>query len=378
MQRNQALDGIRGYSALSVLIFHAITIFDFSLGDHIFLNPIQAFSTKKDLFLKFLLTLINGQAAVTFFFILSGVVLFQSLKNISRQNFIITILEFTLKRIFRIYPALILCLFIFFVLCTVLHLLIPTTFIIFPFNYVMKNAFLYSITVNPPTWTLKVEILIIPFILVTYYFYKILGAIALFVFLGYAMLSLDNFWLTLNLFTNPALISFGFGFLIPTELGKHIFSYFKNKHCIVFLILAAVVRQILPFHSATGFISQAMFAAIFVGILFYYPYGPIYKFLTYKISIYLGKISYSFYLLNPFLLFFYHKMILMFFSKSVSHHVIPFGLLDGLLTLITTIPLAHLSQKYFEEPFVKIRFNFSQNFFTKRLLKTRPLMLENE
>lgn len=128
MNRNYALDGVRGYAALVVVIYHSIMNFDFQPLGHIFATPIQKLSGTNDIVMKILYTIFNGKLAVSFFFILSGVVLFQSLNKNSQRGVFATIINFSIKRILRIYPALVCCILAFFLIFRALHFAYPGIF----------------------------------------------------------------------------------------------------------------------------------------------------------------------------------------------------------------------------------------------------------
>ena len=77
--RNLQLDGLRGYAAVSVAIFHTILGMDETLIPRIVYGRISDFSDTYSWFAKIVLKLFSGETAVLIFFVLSGTVLFQSL-----------------------------------------------------------------------------------------------------------------------------------------------------------------------------------------------------------------------------------------------------------------------------------------------------------
>src|SRR3954454_4249183 len=107
--RNLQLDGLRGYAAVSVAIFHTILWMDDTLISRIVYGKISDFSDAYSWFAKIVLKLFSGETAVLVFFVLSGTVLFQSLMR-NTAPFPRVIASFTVRRLFRIYPALIICL----------------------------------------------------------------------------------------------------------------------------------------------------------------------------------------------------------------------------------------------------------------------------
>ena len=97
--RIQYLDSIRGLAALSVVIFHCIS---------------NHWGYRTDAKISFLL--FNGSDAVSLFFVLSGLVLTLNInQSIGKEFKWIEYKNFILKRLFRIYPAYIICLLIYYI-----------------------------------------------------------------------------------------------------------------------------------------------------------------------------------------------------------------------------------------------------------------------
>lgn len=375
--RNHELDGIRGYACLAIIIYHSLLFFK---PDAIppFSVPFQQISDFNQFISKISITLFNGRLALTFFFILSGVVLFQSLCNRPQNDFFTTIIDFTFKRIARIYPALIGFLIIFFLVAKFLHLSSPNLFWEFSYKNLINNMLLYNANISFSTWTLKVEILVIPFILLTFYSFKTFGPPALFIFLGYSFLVYENSWLSFNIdnpLFNSSLVYFAFGFFIPTQIGKEIFSFFKAEHSIILLLLASLVVQFV-FISATSVIIQTMFAFLVVGILYHHQSGILHKIFTTKFAVYFGKISYSLYLYNVISLFIICQLS-RFYIFPFKHFILS-GLVTGVLAIIITIPLAHFSEKYIEQTFIKFNRNFLKFLFSRRAINSYPLVMDKE
>ena len=77
--RNNALDGVRGYAALAVGIYHSILCLHNSNAVEQFLKtPLHDNPNLYHFVTKLLLVIFNGETAVILFFILSGAVLFAS------------------------------------------------------------------------------------------------------------------------------------------------------------------------------------------------------------------------------------------------------------------------------------------------------------
>jgi hypothetical protein len=107
--RNQQLDGLRGYAALVVVVFHTILGIDPGQINRILYEDLSKIDGLYGRFTKVALKLFSGETAVVIFFVLSGAVLFNSLLN-NKERFIPLAGEFLIRRFLRIYPALFVCL----------------------------------------------------------------------------------------------------------------------------------------------------------------------------------------------------------------------------------------------------------------------------
>jgi peptidoglycan/LPS O-acetylase OafA/YrhL len=270
--RESRLDALRGVAALSVAAGHCVTAFSarplynktlFELGDF----------NGTDFALRFLHLLFNADAAVLIFFVLSGHVLFGSLKR-SDSNYLAEFGRFTLKRVYRIIPAVavsFLPLVLFLNQVTALDL--------------VANMLLLKINLNGVTWTLQVEmaavlviyliflfsripvLLLVPFLILSYLFYsdwypmyfKYFPAF----FLGYFVSYLRNY--------RAALIKTA----LPAILGLLLSDFF------------------LGYKTNWSLFGQLISASIIISAA---PYSRLFRILDWKIFSFLGKISFSFYL----------------------------------------------------------------------------------
>lgn len=109
IDRNVQLDGLRGIAAVNVAIFHTILGMDETLIDRVLYGKFSELNGVYEWCAKIILRTISGETAVFVFFVLSGTVLFQSL-TCDRSPPLAVAMRFLIRRAFRIYPALIICL----------------------------------------------------------------------------------------------------------------------------------------------------------------------------------------------------------------------------------------------------------------------------
>jgi len=106
-ERNAGLDGLRGYAAIVVVIFHSVLGLDATQIERILRGRWSNFDPY-EVITKIFLKIFDGEAAVMLFFVLSGAVLFRSLMR-EEDGIGGVAVKFYVRRVFRIYPALFVC-----------------------------------------------------------------------------------------------------------------------------------------------------------------------------------------------------------------------------------------------------------------------------
>jgi peptidoglycan/LPS O-acetylase OafA/YrhL len=167
------LETLRGLAALMVAISHSFIALTFGGIDQLWGRPVWSIPIGSiDTFMAgIILAFANGGAAVTIFFILSGVVLGLSLDLSAVQNsFQKRYIIFIIKRIFRIYPAHVVLMLIICAVIIIFGIVNPGTFekssMWYNWYYrsipnvesIIRNVLLLDVFLNPVTWTLKVEV----------------------------------------------------------------------------------------------------------------------------------------------------------------------------------------------------------------------------
>lgn len=299
------LEALRGIAALMVAAFHSweSTWLDSNGQIRNFLSAGngQRLASKFD---ALILTVIgNGYGAVILFFVISGFVLSGSLAR-GPQSSALGASRFLIARLFRIYPAV-------FATIAVFAALYWTTgvFINWPGAYaplgLLRNALLIDISIDGVTWSLQLELIAIPMIVLVYLGWKRWGfmvPIALFFCLAglsfwgpwNRALGYPNLFGSLHAFL-PGIAAF---FLAPRLLEP------CSPRVATLAFVGAITgflvsRIVLGFESQWSSLAEATFGAIVVAILAFGRPGALGRMLDISLIRFFGRISYSFYLLHP-------------------------------------------------------------------------------
>jgi peptidoglycan/LPS O-acetylase OafA/YrhL len=232
---------------------------------------------------------------MTGFFVLSGFILCHVYHNYNfsnRQNLVI----FYLKRLSRIYPVYAIATIIYFAFA----IKIPgdKLFQIFITDFFMLQSFFedtLSIGINNTTWSLSVEMflyLLFPFILILTKNPKYLFIFSLiFSFIiSYNFILDENRYVYANPLNRLADFTFGIGiYFFKEKIGK--LKYRNLLHISSVLMIFIICLIVKEKHMALQFVVIALFG-IWIACCYYSKS----IFYNNKITNYLGKISYSFYL----------------------------------------------------------------------------------
>lgn len=184
-----------------------------------------------------------------------------------------------------------------------------------PANYaplsLLRNAFLIDTSINGVMWTLKLEVIAIPLFIVGFLLFRYLEVIALAVLLA-AILVLATWKPWVNLVDTP----FGLRLLPFFAVGMIVFAFGRkgSEWCpapiaALVLVLAAVGTLAPPALLSTGFQTkhhiEMVCDGIIVGLLAFGSIGRLGKLFDHSIVRFYGRISYSFYLVNPLTLIVY-------------------------------------------------------------------------
>jgi peptidoglycan/LPS O-acetylase OafA/YrhL len=325
------LDGLRGIAALSVAIFHTILGIDGSQVDRILYKPFLQLTGAYDQATWIVLKTFNGETAVAIFFILSGTVLFDSLRRSPETPWLL----FLVRRALRIYPALITCLILSVAIFWLAAMPVGL-------RDVAENAALVSFRVNGASWTLAVEMIAAFLIPVAFLGFRmgrewglLLTGIAITLLLNAPWLpsfAIKNFWLY-----------FLIGMLIPTRAGQWIASRCPGY-------VWPVLLFILLF--AAGPTTQKICGSLLVALIYYDRAGALGRALQLKPSLFLGRISYSFYLFNV-------AFVEVICASLRQYPVLvarplEVGATAAVVVVLATLPVAWFSLIWIERPFIRL------------------------
>ncbi len=346
LERNQQLDGLRGFAALAVAVHHTLLEMGQPKALDLWYATIQSLGDRYSIATKIALILFPGDVAVAIFFILSGAVLFNSLMHETRPLASASV-NFIYRRILRIYPALFVSLIVYF-FALKLYLGLP-----FSFSDFFENAALRSFRINGTTWTLNVEFVVVPVFLAAYFAFRRNGAWGMVLFFLALWLGSALPWFKYPELARASVFCFVLGMFIPTRSGQWLANRFPANVWPLLLILMLSSRHLIE-GQKTGSNIQQISAALFVMLLYYDKVPLLGRLLQSRFAQFLGRISYSFYLYHALCVILVCHYVLGQASISAATHPLEAGLLASLVVVGLTIPVAYLSKGLFEDPFIRL------------------------
>jgi peptidoglycan/LPS O-acetylase OafA/YrhL len=349
------LESLRGLAALTVAAFHAWQSPWLDPDGHTYSYLRSAHEAWPAPFGKLLAAIAPGNSAVNLFFVLSGFVLTLSLVRAGQPAFQ-SIKPFVLARAFRIYPAVFATIAVFAIVYWTTGQLLS-----YPAAYepasLIQNALLLATSIDGVMWSLQLELLAIPLLLLGYALYRMFGLAGLLVLLAALIgLSMHGSWLRLT--STPyglaVLNSFVVGMIASLVSPKFVGGVAPTAAKALFLVSVAgfYSTQYTVGAGSRWFITvEACFAAIMVTLLAYGALGKAGRFFDLPIIRYYGKISYSFFLLHPLALILAWKnpeILGAIVDAGVPHPLIALGLF--VTVSAATTPLAAAMHRYVELP----------------------------
>lgn len=351
--RSLALDGLRGVAAVAVIFYHAILHHEV-LVQTVLPIPIQDLTSSGDRWIKFFLSVFNGNNAVLLFFVLSGFVLNLSLHRMASANFPSIATRFVLRRASRLYPAMFFCMFCYYLL-SVLYYQMGWNGVTPPNMWAaLKNAMLIEIAWHGPSRTIQAELLAIPFLLIAFILNKWLGVIGLFIAFCYSIFAVEQSWMVLSL---PNMNAWGpaflVGFMIADGRLSRFFTGATSAQMVALLIAAVFLRMFTNMDSLSSAVGEILIAAAVVGFVYHGDSNNgVIRVLNSKPLLYLGRISYSLYLLNVLWLLVVWSIVDP--TGVYSEYPLVTGLIVGTVVTVLSLPFASFSERIFEQGGVKL------------------------
>lgn len=332
-----------------------------------------------------------GSAGVQFFFVLSGFILaynyHSKLTNLSKEK----IKKFYRARFSKIYPV------------HVLTFLIASPLVILYFKpdglYFIKLAFMSAVNLlliqtfipiqstyfnfNGVSWTLSVEAifyLTFPFLIWTFTKLKINKHIfktCLFLFIIWLTLFIlnmridesDHFkvWL-MHIFPFVRLFEFSTGIILGMifanrpmkNLNKKMFNLLE-----LFAVLLFLIFLLISVRFDTGLVRGVYFVPIWCILIYTFAHevGILSKLLSSKVLVYLGEISFSFYMI--------HQLVIRYFEFLKLNSIVNF-----LICLVLSLLLSAVIYRFYEEPLRK-RLRYGKKRDDKQNVIVQPSLTSN-
>lgn len=331
------LNGVRALAVLLVLIAHHYYIFG---------TPLFKYGR-------------IGALGVTIFFVLSSFLLTRNLLNIDcRLNSFLFYFNYFCRRIFRIYPAYLVVLFL-------LHLL--TTYTSFNYDkiYTFQTIYQHLICAQGFShfWTLPVEIVFYIFLPLFVFFLNFMFVLPapffLFfismiifcdrVFCFYSGIKFTDF---LTVFLSGILLAYCEPFFHLIKNNKFcnlvlhscmiIFFIFLFFSDVIFTSLSETLFSCLSFH-----FFAASWSCLLIYILITNPYSWIRSIFNNSFALIIGQTSFSIYL--------YHRLIYLYSNYLLSSYT-SLTFVIYIFANVALLFVSILSHKYIEKQFLKIRF----------------------
>jgi len=340
------LESVRGIAAVSVAITHGLIALNYANTDAVWLMPPWAATGYELAWVTSLLVLFNGAAAVTVFFVLSGIVLGMALES-RHEQFTVIWRDFIVARIARIYPSV----------------FVATGFIVVYLRYfhhdqlfsaasrwygwwyhsalspemVFKNLLLIDQTMNPIAWTLAVEVMVA---LLFPPMFKLSRRLSISVNAVVVLFLMVLAYAVPDRLLCAHLYKFYLGMLLPRVAGA---VWMRRLYQPVPLMLAALLmlaaRSVWGFGQPLSGMAETLGAGLLMSALCAgNPLHPSVRHLLRGSWVrWAGRVSYSFYLWNFIVLYILTHVLLQFVPPAqIQAHTLACGLgLAGVSIVLT-------------------------------------------
>ena len=355
------LNELRAIAALLV-VFHHIELFKFQEG--------TASLLKLDNFVNYL-----GNNSVNLFFIISGFLITTILLEEKKKKNKINLKRFYARRALRIWPLYFITIILAFFFLPQLYLKMSESF--FPHLYdryiIFKNyntkSFLLHFTflsnlaliwynkyvpAASQTWSVSIEeqfYIIWPLFIMLFNKKTMIFLLFLFILFYFLIFySSDNLLFLIKWV-------FPFQYIFWGALGAYLYNVFSKEinryssSSTLFLITLLVTFLLLFFKIFSSNIQKNLINLFFLLILFFSINDDnLFSFRSQYFSR-MGDISYGIYMLHPLVMY----LVFPFANKYLLNNLLVFNIVVYTLIFSLTIALSHLSYKYFESYFLRIK-----------------------
>lgn len=359
LDRITKLDGIRGILSVLVALNHSFLVLAIPSYANVWGQNYFKFYDLQSKLQQILMILGNGGAAVTMFFLLSGFVISLSMDKF--QFGLSNYLNFLLKRLVRLYPV-----YLFTVIAISVFVWLGIDYQTFKgastwyhwwmnfeldFVEFLKNVFFIHINLGGVTWTLRVILLATPIMPLLYLFSKKINWFYSLVVTSFLIYIAFNYLNFPNFRDFRYLFMFFLGMSLPKfkELFARFNPFWFYLISPVLLCFFFVIR--FQTNEYLGGVYESVASFILLGIILYQPKVKIFNFLDNRLFVYLGRISYSLYLVHFSVLYLLARFMFQLLPNlpySSYYLAIHSALL--VISLGITVPISHLLNRFVELP----------------------------
>jgi peptidoglycan/LPS O-acetylase OafA/YrhL len=357
-RRSHVLDGLRGFAALAVVFYHTILAPIHNNTSEILYRSISNQTTFYGMSLKIALSILNGEVAVYIFFTISGIVLYNALEGMDHRadSPLQLSWHFLARRFLRIWPVMAACLLTKFLLFHQINMIWPNTISAPSPSDLIINLWLIRFPVHGATWTLFVELAAAPVFLIAFFSMKLIGRWALTLLILYSLLAILKFHFLL--FNSHELLGGVPFILVGVAVAGGQFNallYTSLRQPLCWLALIALFANVLFVSAYADFTTHYLGLLCSIGFLVAWVYtakdNVVCRFLEAPVSQLLGRLSYSLYLWNVPI---FELLFLAVDPGLASARPLEIGLLVGCAAIFLSIPIAHYSERWLEQPCIAV------------------------
>jgi len=343
-----------------VAVFHSIHLLPVDGISQVYLRTISDVHGAQATATRLLMIFFNGGAAVSLFFVMSGLVLALSLQRDERPVPQLAP-AFVLRRFFRIYPPLAFNVLAYAAALWIVSSKWQSLYGDIPsVRAVRDNLILVDHEVNGATWSLAVELLAVPFILLVHLLTRGRQPCLILIPAALARIALFSPFLLFRVrYLYLFLFLFIWGMAIPRLAPSRMRRLSPRVTMVGFstgALLLLGARFVFGYWSRTSLGVEGVGATILVSIVAYGPEIRPLRLLDGAVVRFLGRTSYSFYLYHPLFLSLEVPIVTAALRATslVAEYPLAIGLLIAVVTVFPAAVAGKLSFDWIEQPAVRL------------------------